>query len=250
MINELKILLHNGKQYIPELKQAIVPEPFRGRPKISSKEVNSRELVELCPTSAISENPITIDLGKCVFCGECALRNPEKIVFTNDHRLATNNRENLIIKESDKRNIEIDETLIRNEIKGIFNKSLKLRQVSAGGDNSAEFELNACGNANFDMGRYGIEFVASPRHADGILVTGPITENMAEALEIAYNAVPEPKLFILCGTDAISGGIFAKSSALNRSILNKLKVDLFIPGNPPHPLTIINGLLDLIKSKK
>jgi len=76
------------------------------------------------------------------------------------------------------------------------------------------------------MGRYGIEFVPSPRHADGILVTGPITENMAEAIKIAYRAVPEPKVFILCGNDAISGGIFAGSNAINRELLNELKVDL------------------------
>jgi Ni,Fe-hydrogenase III small subunit len=141
----------------------------------------------------------------------------------------------------------LDQTLIDPNIKTVFGKSLKLRQVSAGGDNSCEFELNACGNANFDMARYGIEFVASPRHADGLVVTGPISENMAEALKITWEAIPSPKLFILCGVDAISGGIFADSAALERSILKDVKVDLYIPGNPPHPLTIINGLLKLTR---
>jgi len=107
-------------------------------------------------------------------------------------------------------------------------------------------ELNASGNVNFDMGRYGIEFVASPRHADGIVITGPVSENMAEALQICYDATPSPKIIILVGTDAISGGIFSESKAVNREFLSKYPVDLYIPGNPAHPLTFINGLLQLI----
>ena len=107
-------------------------------------------------------------------------------------------------------------------------------------------ELNAAGNVNFDMGRYGIEFVASPRHADGIVITGPISQNMAEALQICYDAVPSPKIIILAGTDAISSGIFSGSAALNRAFLTSHHIDLYVPGNPPHPLTFINGVLDLI----
>ena len=111
-------------------------------------------------------------------------------------------------------------------------------------------ELNACSNVNFDMGRFGIEFVASPRHADGVVITGPITENMAQPLQICYDAIPEPKIIILAGTDAISGGIFEGSLALNRSFLSKYKIDLYVPGNPIHPLTFINGVLELIKKRK
>jgi Ni,Fe-hydrogenase III small subunit len=96
------------------------------------------------------------------------------------------------------------------------------------------------------MGRFGIEFVASPRHADGVVITGPISENMAEALEICYNAIPHPKIIILAGTDAISGGIFKASPALNREFLKKYPVDLYVPGNPIHPLTFINGIMDLL----
>ena len=145
--------------------------------------------------------------------------------------------------------VRLDPEMVRKEIRSFFKHALKLRQVSAGGDNSAEMELNAAGNVNFDMGRYGIEFVASPRHADGIVITGPITQNMAEALQVCYEAVPSPKIIILAGTDAISGGIFGGSAALNREFLDKYPVDLFVPGNPPHPLTFINGVLDLIGCK-
>lgn len=247
MLQEIKIIKHNGKQFIPDPTTAVVPFPFRGRPEISFEKVDENALIECCPLNAVSSNPVAINLAKCNFCGECAFRFPEKIKFTNDHKISTNKPENLIIAEGEIQNIEIDQTRIDKKIKTTFGKSLKLRQVSAGGDNSCEFELNACGNANFDMGRYGIEFVASPRHADGVVVTGPISENMAEALKVTWDAIPSPKLFILCGVDAISGGIFAESKAINRSILKDIEVDLFIPGNPPHPLTIINGLLDLIK---
>ena len=139
--------------------------------------------------------------------------------------------------------------MIRKEITSYFSGSLKLRQVSAAGDNSCELELNACGNVNFDMGRFGIDFVASPRHADGIVITGPVSENMAEPLQICYDATPDPKIIILAGTDAISGGIFEGSPALNRSFLSKYKIDLFVPGNPVHPLTFINGVLELIRKR-
>ncbi len=246
MLQEIKIIKHNGKQCIPDIRKAIVPAPFRGKPIITSAKADEQVLVEICPTNAISIQPVSIDLGKCIFCGECTFAFQDKISFTNDHRIVTNKRENLVIKEGDTGNIKVDPTHINKGIKNIFGKSLKLRQVSAGGDNSCEFELNACGNANFDMGRYGIEFVASPRHADGIVITGPVTENMAEALQIVYESVPEPRIVILCGVDAISGGIFAKGNSIQRRFLDSLHVDLYIPGNPPHPLTIINGILDLI----
>ncbi|MFZ1678851.1 MAG: hypothetical protein WBP41_05155 [Saprospiraceae bacterium] len=250
MIGNIKILIHQGKQYIPDVTIAEVPGPFRGRPEISTEIVDSMALVDLCPTDAIRLNPIQIDLGKCVFCGECAFAFPDKIKFTRDFIMATNHRERLLVTEGVRNNITLNQDMVRKEITKYFSGSLKLRQVSAGGDNSCELELNACGNVNFDMGRFGIEFVASPRHADGIVITGPITESMAEPLQICYDAIPHPKIIILAGTDAISGGVFADSPALNRSFLNNYKIDLYVPGNPIHPLTFINGVLDLIRKGK
>lgn len=246
MLNTLKILYHQGKQYIPDLKTARVPGIFRGRPEISFEKVDVRALTDICPTNAILPDPVRIDLGKCTFCGECSRLFPGKISFTTDYKLSTNDRKKLIISEGEVDTITLNPDLIRKEIHRMFRGSFKLRQVSAGGDNSTELELNACGNVNFDMGRFGIEFVASPRHADGIVITGPVSKNMAEPLEITYRAMPSPKVIILAGTDAISGGIFAGSPALNRKFIEGNHIDLFVPGNPVHPLTFINGVMDLI----
>jgi Ni,Fe-hydrogenase III small subunit/NAD-dependent dihydropyrimidine dehydrogenase PreA subunit len=250
MLDNIKIVYHQGKQFIPDTAAAKVPGIFRGRPVISSEKVNEAELLELCPVDAISADPVSIDLGKCTFCGECAKKFPNKIQFTTDYKISTNVRERLIVKEGDDKPVEVDPEIVRKEIRRIFGSSLKLRQVSAAGDNSCEMELNAANNVQFDMSRYGIEFVASPRHADGIVITGPISENMAEPLQICYDATPEPKIVVLVGTDAISGGIHSGSNALDRSFLEKYPIDLYIPGNPAHPLTIINGLLDLTRKKK
>jgi Ni,Fe-hydrogenase III small subunit len=250
MLNNLKILYHQGKQYIPDVTKAKVPGIFRGRPIITAEQVNEGKLISICPTGAIQSSPVSIDLGKCTFCGECAFAFPQKIRFTTDYKIATNDRNNLIIRQDQDVPVEFDPALIRKEIQDMFNGSLKLRQVSAGGDNSCELELNACSNVNFDMGRFGIEFVASPRHADGIVITGPISENMAEPLQICYDATPDPKIIILAGVDAISGGIFAGSPALNRKFLENNKIDLYVPGNPIHPLTFINGVLELIRQRK
>jgi len=251
MLPELKILFHQGKQYIPDVTTVEVPGIFRGRPVISEVPVDLEALVNCCPTGAIKAGPkLSLDLGKCLFCGECSERFPDKIRFTKDYKLASNSSQGLLVVEGEDSPVYIDPTLVRREITRLFSGSLKLRQVSAGGDNSCEWELNAAGNVQFDMGRFGIEFVASTRHADGIVITGPITQNMAEPLQICYDATPSPKIIILAGVDAISGGIFSDSPALDRSFLDKYPIDLYIPGNPVHPLNFINGVLGLIRAGK
>ncbi|MEI6048473.1 MAG: NADH:ubiquinone oxidoreductase [Bacteroidota bacterium] len=246
MLQTLKILYHQGKQYIPDLRKAKIPGIFRGRPEISFEEVDPVALADVCPTNAIMTDPVRIDMGRCTFCGECSRLFPGKVKFTTDYKLSVNERERLIIVEGAVNQLTINPDIIRKEIRKLFRGSLKLRQVSAAGDNSCELELNACGNVNFDMGRYGIEFVASPRHADGIVITGPVSKNMAEPLQITYNATPSPKIIILAGTDAISGGIFEGSRALNRKFIEENHIDLYVPGNPIHPLTFINGVMDLL----
>ena len=248
MFDEIKILASHGSQYIKNLRSQPVSGLFRGRPVISINITSEEKKIaaDLCPVNAIDSESGSIDMGKCVFCKECSFRLPQKVVFTNDYRIAANSRERLIIRPGDENPVSLDETKIRNEIRKLFKGALKLREVSAGGDNSCEMELAATGNVNFDFGRFGIEFVASPRHADGVVITGPISNNMAKALDITYKAIPSPKIIILAGTDAISGGIFEESPAVDRSFIEQNYIDLYVPGNPVHPLTFINGVMDLL----
>jgi Ni,Fe-hydrogenase III small subunit len=248
MFKEIKVLKSHGIQYVRNLRMQPVSALFRGRPVISGNITKDeiKNVSSACPVMAIDGKSGSIDMGRCVFCKECSFLLPNKIRFTNDYRISSNVREALIIKPGSETPVQLDENFIRKEIRRLFKSALKLRQVSAGGDNSCEMELAAAGNVNFDFGRYGIEFVASPRHADGIVITGSISENMAEPLQITYDAIPSPKIIILAGTDAISGGIFQGSPALDRRFIEQNHIDLFVPGNPIHPLTFINGVMDLL----
>jgi Ni,Fe-hydrogenase III small subunit/NAD-dependent dihydropyrimidine dehydrogenase PreA subunit len=235
-----------GRPTIPDIAAAKVPDKFRGKPRIDASRCTDScsACVEACPTSAISLNPLTIDLGACVFCPVCTEACPEgALTYTNDYRMAASLREDLLLREGS----EISPRACTREIHRLFGRSLKLRSVSAGGCNGCELELNALGNVNFDMGRFGIEFVASPRHADGIVISGTTTQAMAVALEATFEAVPNPRLLILFGACAISGGIFQGSTQLAREFIEKRKVDLYIPGCPPHPLTFIHGLLTYLR---
>ena len=247
---KIKVLHSHGWQYIPNLNDVTLTEEFRGRPVLTHTEDMSdvEAAAKLCPTKAISTAPFSLDLGKCLFCGECALRAPKNIRFTNDYKIASATREALVVKPGDER-VEFHAEMVRPQIQSLFGQALKLRQVSAAGDASVEMELNASGNVNFDFGRYGVEFVASPRHADGVVITGPISKNMAEALEICYNSIPEPKLVIVCGSEACSGGLYAESKAVDRSFLDRYHVDLWLPGTPTHPMTFIDGVMNMLGLK-
>lgn len=251
IIPKIKVLKSHGWQYIPDLNDVTLTEEFRGRPVLSQTPdmTDVEAAAKICPTGAISTAPFSLDLGRCLFCGECALRAPKNIRFTNDYKIGSTSRENLVIKPGDEQ-VEFCHENVRSQIPKLFGRALKLRQVSAGGDASVEMELNATGNVNFDFGRYGVEFVASPRHADGVVITGPISQNMAEALDICYNSIPDPKIVIVCGSEAISGGLFSQSRAVERKFLEQYKVDLWLPGTPTHPMTFIDGVMNLLNLKK
>ncbi|MDD3344375.1 MAG: NADH-quinone oxidoreductase subunit NuoB [Sulfurospirillaceae bacterium] len=164
------------------------------------------------------------------------------IQFTHEYRLASNKRLSLIIsKEVEKVGFQLNQT-----IQKLFGRSLQLRLVSAGGCNACEADLNVLGTPTYDLNRFGISFTASPRHADGIIITGPVTLNMKQALLDTYNALPEPKIVIASGTCAISGGLFAHNDEVYKGADNLLPIDLYIPGCPPHPYTALNGLLQLL----
>ena len=203
---------------------------------------------KLCPTGAITTEPLTLDMGKCLFCGECARCAKKNIRFTNNYRIAATRREDLVVKAGQTEPVFTREA-VRDDISKYFGEALELREVSAGGDCSVEMELNATGNVNFDFGRYGVGFTASPRHSDGLVLTGPISSNMAEALDICYNSIAEPKILVVCGSEAISGGLFADSPAVDRSFLDKYKVDLWLPGAPTHPMCFIDGITRLREKK-
>lgn len=238
-----------GQPVIRDITAATLPASFRGKPELHSAlcRAGCSACADACPTSAISTNPLTMDLGACVFCPICVEACPDgAITFTNDYKMAATSRDGLLLCEGR----EIAPEACAREIQQLFGRSLKLRSISAGGCNGCELELNALGNVNFDMGRFGIEFVASPRHADAIVISGTTTRAMTHALEATYAAVPKPKLVILFGACAISGGIFQGSDQLARKFIEQHGVDLYIPGCPPHPLTFIHGLLEYLRTSE
>jgi Ni,Fe-hydrogenase III small subunit len=187
---------------------------------------------------------VTLDLGRCLFCPECEKACPEgAIAFTSDYRLAARDRADLIVGGEHERRLAaaLDEKLRR-----MFGRSLKLRVVSAGDCNACASDVNVLSTIGWDIGRFGIQYVASPRHADGLLVVGPVTENMRLALKKTYDAISDPKIVIAVGACAISGGPFAGHPEQHDGAANIVPVDLFIPGCPPHPLTILDGMLRLL----
>jgi Ni,Fe-hydrogenase III small subunit/ferredoxin len=245
MLKAIKVRISQGRQYVPDLRAA-VPKGFRGLPVLQGDPCpeGCRACLDVCPTSAITLAPLRLDLGRCLFCNECALACPEtRIEFTGEHRMASGSREALVLQEGRAGRPGL---AVASALADLFGRSLRLRSVSSGGCNGCELELNALGNVNFDLGRYGIEFVASPRHADGLVLTGPLTANMREALELAWEGMPAPKFVIAVGACAISGGPYAGSTVLDREFLGRQVPVLFVPGCPPHPLSIINGILDLL----
>ncbi len=246
--------LKQGHRTIPyPAEEPVLPDRFRGLPVLDSARCadDCRACADACPTEAIiregAVNPagagLRLDLGRCLFCTDCQEACPAGAIrYTQDYRLAARNRQDLVL---DGQTLKLASAL-NEKSRRVFGRSLKLRQVSAAGCNACEADLNVLSTVVFDLGRFGIQFVASPRHADGIVVTGPVSENMRTALLETYAAIPAPKLAIAVGACAVSGGPYAGNPEIHNGCEALLPVDLYIPGCPPHPLTILDGLLRLL----
>jgi len=251
---------------------AKISERFRGRPSFDfHKWKDARPAAEVCPTGAISLSDqddvrkVTVDYGLCVFCGLCAEASTDQAVrITQEFDLATSDRRNLVLTAEYTLNADrthrglrnVDRQLVdaktdvenlgqkaRETIQKILGRSLAIREVDAGSCNGCELEIVALNNPVYDIERFGIHFVASPRHADMLLVTGPVTRNMELALLKTYRAMAQPKVVVAVGACGISGGIFGENYASLGSVDKVLPVDVFIPGCPPRPQALLHGIL-------
>jgi Ni,Fe-hydrogenase III small subunit/Pyruvate/2-oxoacid:ferredoxin oxidoreductase delta subunit len=244
------------------LKTGIVTRPYpkraaslseysRGRPEFDFAHWrDARPAADACPTGAIevrereSSQQVTVDYGRCTFCGQCAVVSAgEGVRMTREFELATSDRRGLIVSADSPLNPGAIGEKLDQTVRRILGRSLAIRQVDAGSCNGCELEIVALNNPVHDIERFGIHFVASPRHADMLLVTGPVTRNMELALRKTYDATPDPKVVVAVGACGISGGIFGVNYATLGGVDQVIPVDVYVPGCPPRPEALLHGIL-------
>ena len=247
MLNTLKNRFEQGyrtSRYPKEMVELVTR--YRGRPQVHKNAPSDlvMKCAAACPQDAIDTEQKLIHMGRCVFCGTCERVSEGRFVtFTRDFGYSVAEKEHLWTDGE----IPSLTDHARQHFKKLFGRSLQLRQVSAAGCNACEVDLNVLATPFFDLSRFGINFVASPRHSDGIVVTGPISRNMKTALFQTYEAVPDPKVVIAVGSCTISGGPFRGSPEITEGLDSLLPVDLYIPGCPSHPMTNLHALLAFFK---
>ena len=245
MLQLLKTRFGQGRRTIDFPGEQTLPGRFRGLPVLRPELCRNgcSACAEACPTEAIQTSPLKLDLGRCLFCGLCQEACPEgAITFTDRYPLSFRTRDAMVL---DGREVELA-TALDARMRSLFGRSLRLRHVAAGDCSGCAAELAALGNVVFDLGRFGIQFVASPRHADGLVISGPVTANMRLALQQAYEATPAPKIVIAVGACALSGGPFRGAAHSSDGVPPEIPVDLYIAGCPPHPLSLLDGMLRLL----
>lgn len=230
------------------------PDRFRGAPRIlPGHAFPALPPPSICPSGALAGDAerCEIDVSRCIFCGRCALAAPDRAIeLGHEFEGSARRREDLIVRaERGPR----DRTVVRSPlamakpvadaIRRTLGRSLHLRHLDSGSCNACDWELTALLNPVYDVRRLGIDFVASPRHADGVIVTGPVTRNLEVAVRRTYEAVPEPRVVIAVGACASSGGIVGRSYASAGGVDQLLPVDVFVPGCPPRPDAILFGIL-------
>jgi Ni,Fe-hydrogenase III small subunit/ferredoxin-like protein FixX len=212
----------------------------------SAAAIPAAEATRLCPVGAIGsgqDGRVRVDQGKCILCGRCVTARPEVFAWSAGPHRATLTRPALVVPAAESPDAlrELSDRL-RARTRAL-RRSVHLRHVDAGSDGSEEWEIMALLNPVYDIHRLGMFFTASPRHADILLVTGAGSRGMAQPLRETYDAMPDPKVVIAVGTDAVGGGIVSPSYAVAGGLGDIVPVDVWLPGSPPSPFAILSALL-------